>query len=167
MICSQYKLTFFGVVLLDFDELVDRQPELPVTGDAQVVSFAGAVTGAVFGRGNTRQAVSWSRLKQYGSHAEAYGWAVAMREKVPTGKAGTLTIEVQDGATFELADFVLNEARVVPFEYPGFKAQETYSGQGAGLTVTDRGGLGGGEMGTDTRLMGDATVLATMAEDEI
>ena len=46
MICSQYKLTYFGVVLLDFDELVDRQPELPVTGDAQVVSFAGAVTGA-------------------------------------------------------------------------------------------------------------------------
>lgn len=167
MFCSHFKFTYFGVVLLDHDEDIERQPTLPATGDAQVVSFAGAETGAVFGRGNERQTASWTRMRQWESHAEAHGWAAATRMKVPLGKAGPLKIEIKDGATLELRDFVLTSLSCEPHAYLGYATRDEFSGQGTQLVVIDRGGLGGGEMAADTRLIGAAGRTSTMAEDEI
>lgn len=166
MHASQVKLTYQGVILLDHGDPMDRRPEFPVSGLAQVVDFAGAGTGKVFGRGNERGQVSWTRLKSWTDHGEMVGMSIALRKLVRLGVADTLTIEVEDGATFELRDFVLTDLRSEPADFPGFKAREEYSGQGGELVITNRNGLGGDAMGDvdNTELMGAAGVLFTMSE---
>lgn len=166
-IYSQLKLTFRGVVLLDFGERMERLPEISATGLAQAVDFAGATLGRVFGRGNERGAVSWGRFKSWESHAEATGMGIALRRLVSLGVAGTLEIEVENGATFELRDFVMTDLRAEPAELPGFHTRESFTGQGGELVITDRAGLGGDEMGNDPRLIGDATKTATMSAEKI
>jgi hypothetical protein len=164
MYSSQLKITYAGIVLLDHGEVIDQLPSFPGTGDAQVVSFAGALVGSVFGRGNRRNSANWSRLKSWASHAEAQGMVLAMRKLVPLGQALPLTIEVDGGATFEIADFVMTQAEATPADFPGFRVMERYGGEGTELTITSRGTLGGDEMTDDTSLMGDATDLAKMGE---
>lgn len=165
MKCSQLKLTYQGLVLLDHDDLIEREPELPVSGESQPVSFAGATTGRVFARGNERQSASWTRVSKWASHAEAVGVAVARRKQIRLGQTGTLIIEVKDGATFELRDFVMESLRASPMEHTGFPVREEYAGQGGELVMTDRNGLLGDEMGDDTRLIGAAGETATMAAE--
>lgn len=166
MHAAQLKLTYQGVILLDHGEPMDRRPELPVSGLAQSVDFAGAAVGRVFGRGNERGQVSWSRLKSWTSHAEAVGMSLAVRRLVTLGKAATLTIEVEGGATFELRDFVLTDLRAEPADFPGYHTREEYSGQGGELVIVDRAGLGGDAMGAvdNTELMGAVGVLFTMSD---
>lgn len=166
MYASQVKLTYHGIVLLDYGDRMDRRPEFPASGLAQSVDFAGARSGKVFGRGNERGGVSWGRLKNWADHAEMVGMSIALRKIITLGKAATLTIEVEDGATFELEDFVLTDLRSEPADYPGFNAREEYSGQGGELVVVNLNGLGGDAMGDvgNTEMMGAAGVTFTMSD---
>lgn len=166
MTVSQLKITYAGIVLLDHGEKIERRPEISATGLAQAVDYAGAVKGKTFGRMNERGAMSWTRLKSWVSHEEAQGMALALRKLVPMGKASDLLIEVENGATFTVQDFVMTDLRAETFDFPGFHTREDFTGQGGDLVITSRGSLGGDEMGDvdNTELMGAAGVLFTMGE---
>lgn len=138
---SQYKITYDGEVLLDYGDVCDRMPEFPGTGSAQVVEFAGAAARGVFGRGNAGHGASWSRLQNWTSHEEAQGQALFRKTVVPLGEAHTLTIEIENGATFTISNFVMTEVRFSPEVRDGFHVREEYNGEGGAITVTDADGL--------------------------
>lgn len=164
MTCSPYKITFFGVVLLDFDDEVDSLPTFPVRGEVQSITYAGAAEATIFGRQGRIESLNWSRLRNWASHPEAQGMAIAGRLRIPVGKVGVLKVEVKDGASFEYREFALEEPIHGPAIGTAFEVRESYSGIGTGLVITDRAGLGGELMGEEDGLMGATADNVAMAE---
>ena len=141
MICSPYKITFLGEVLLDFDEEVDTLPSFPASGEIQAVTFAGAAEASVFGRGGRIEALNWVRLKNWSSHHEAAVKAISGRSAMRVGVVGVLNIQVKDGGEFEFSNFALESVEHSPAQHWGYHVRESYSGQGTGLTVINNGGF--------------------------
>lgn len=141
MHASQFKITYDSRVLLDYGDVCERLPDFPGTGSAQIVEFAGAAVRGVFGRGNASHGANWTRIKNWTSHEEAAGQALFQKSLVALGEANTLTIEIENGATFTISDFVMTEARFSPEVRNGFHVREEYAGEGGALTVTDADGL--------------------------
>jgi len=141
MISSQYKITYDGEVLLDYGDRCERLPEFPGTGTAQSVEFAGAAVRGVFGRGNAAHGASWTRLKNWSDHEEAQGQALFRKTVVPLGEAHTLTIQIENGATFTIANFVMTQADFSPEVFHGFHVRESYAGEGGAITATVPDGL--------------------------
>jgi hypothetical protein len=120
---STLRITFNpgGYVLLDFrtvdGSLLSDEVEPGMEQQSSVYASIGAVFAAASADGGARRTISYTRTIEHASRAEAMIHQWLGPQQLPFGVDGTLTVEMQNGPSFEMEDAVLHAAvpRLSPF----------------------------------------------------
>ena len=142
MICSTWRFTLGGVVILDFGDSMLREPEFPLTARVQETGFVGADWAKVFPQKNKIRNYSWSRVIECESIAECQTRALQDPAGLLSISGTTLTIEVEGGGSNTVENFALLTVR--PSRRSDLKPTELLlecEGLGGKETVVSNGGF--------------------------
>ena len=137
---SDLRITFNpgAYVLLDFhsvneDKIAD-DVEPGMEQQTSVYAAIGAMYGGASGDGGARRPIRFTRRVAHTDRPSAMNYCFAYPALLPFGTEGTLTVEIEGGATFTLEDAVLHTASPRPC-FPRGNETDTVVQLSAGLTT--------------------------------
>ena len=143
MICSRYRHTINGAILLDFGERMMVEPSYPLSRQVQERQFAGARWGKPANRGNKLRQYSWTRILSFASEAERQTRQLQLPASFLELGQGDLLIEIENGGATRVKDFVLSS--VTPEQRWDKNAVDlvlTFEGIGGEEEIISSGGFG-------------------------
>lgn len=143
MICSHYRHTLNGVVLLDYGERMMEEPSHPLAAQVQESQFVGGKWGKARGRGNMLRTYSWTRILTFATLAERQTRQLQLPASYLALGSGDLLIEVENGGSTLVKDFALTA--VTPsqrWESNAFDLLLTFEGIGGEEITINSGGYG-------------------------
>jgi len=114
MICSEYRFTYLGERLLDFDEEMEAMPLYPAQQNVQTVVYSGARSASFFPRGGANLNVSFSRVVFFKTNSQAQLWAMSQQAYAPWQRSGELSIGWEDGSEVVMAGAVMEALDAEP-----------------------------------------------------
>ena len=143
MICSHYRHTLQGVVLLDYGERMMAEPSYPLAAQVQESQFVGRKWGKARGRGNMLRTFAWSRVFTFSTIAERQTRQIQLPASFLALGSGDLLIEVEDGGTTLVRDFALTAVIAAQrWESNAFDLLLNFEGVGGEEIIINNGGYG-------------------------
>jgi len=96
-----------GEILLESGQWMGGQPSFPLQAAVQQRDYLRRSWGKNSGRGNRRRTFRWSQVVEYSTTEEAMSFAILRPTTLPMGETGELLLQVTDGASVLIKDFVL------------------------------------------------------------
>lgn len=151
MICSRYRHSLRGVVLLDYGERMTAEPSYPLAAQVQESQFVGARWGRARSRGNMLRTYSWTRILRFTTIAERQTRQLQLPASFLSLPAGELLIEVEGGGKMLVRDFALtNVTASQRWENDAFDLLLTFEGIGGEEVTVDNGGFGARWLANDS-----------------
>jgi len=110
---SNLRITFNpgGFVLLNFrsvdGSLLSDELETGLEQQSSVFAAIGALFAGVSADGGMRRSLAYTRTLEHADRAAALNYQWTHATLLPFGQVGTLTVELETGATFEIYDAVI------------------------------------------------------------
>jgi hypothetical protein len=135
---SFYQIDFiYGGVstrLLDIGAIVPSGVSISVKQGERRYGSIGAewIENTADGKADTT--ISWTMVKDHGSHAALHGFCLRHAAGFPSGKTGVLRVEVSGGEVWELETAVLTSSAPAPLvDSAGFETLTAYSCAGGAM----------------------------------
>jgi hypothetical protein len=135
---SFYQIDFvFGGVatrLLDIGAIVPTPVEISVKQGETRYRAIGAEWSENSAEGGAETVITWAHVRDHGNHAALHGFCLRHAAGFPSGKVGTLRMEVSGGEVWEMASAVLSSSTPQPLMDSGaFETVTAYSCGGGDL----------------------------------
>ncbi|MBK1884097.1 hypothetical protein JIN85_16880 [Luteolibacter pohnpeiensis] len=119
-----------SIVLLNYGELMDKEPTFPTQADAVSRSPIGARWGRNRASGGAQRSLTWSRWLICDDNNAARALQFSHPAILPYEQDGTLRFTIQGGDTWEIKDAVLLGCNPEILEKIPFAVRMSYSARG-------------------------------------
>ena len=110
-ICSVWRITHSGVVLLDYGDRLTGEPDFGFDKAIEVAPLLRASHVKVFDRGNVQHDFSWDRIVRHASVESARSWRLSHMVAVSGLGVGDMEISIKDGESYTLKNAAMPSMR--------------------------------------------------------